>query len=76
MANEKATLKAAFLAAYNAQINTTTAQPQPITAISDAQANAIVAAIISAIATTTVIPVLTSPSGPVTGTITLTPTAS
>lgn len=76
MAGEKATLKAALLAAFNAQINSTTAQPTPITQLSEADANAIVDAIISAINSTTVIFALAAPNGPVTGSITLQSTAS
>ena len=76
MAGEKAALKATLLAAYNAQIDSTDDQPGPITALSEDQASAIVDIIIAAINATTVLPVLTSPSGPVTGTITLLSTAS
>ena len=76
MAGESAILKAALLAAFEAQINVTTAQPGPVTSLSQDQANAIVAAIVSAISSTTVTFELAAPNGPVTGTITLTPTAS
>ena len=76
MAGEKAALKATLLAAYNAQINSTTAQPAPIIELSEDQAGAIVDIIIQAINATLVIPVLTSPSGPVSGSITLSSTAS
>ena len=76
MAGEKATLKAAMLAAFNAQISSTTAQPTPITQLSEADANAIVDAIIHAINSTTVIFALVAPNGPVTGTISLSSTAS
>jgi len=69
-------LKAALLAAFQAQIDSTDDQPGPITAISEDFANAIVQAVSSAITSTTVTFVLTAPNGPVTGTITLTPTAS
>lgn len=78
MAGEKATLKAALLAAYNAEITVTTAQPAPVTQLSQDQAAAIVDIIIQAINATTVTPVLVAPSGggPVTGSITLSSTAS
>jgi len=76
MAGESNTLKSALLAAFQAQINSTSAQPAPITQLSQDDATAIVAAISSAINSTTVIFALTSPSGPVTGTITLTSTAT
>lgn len=71
-----ATLKAALLAAYNQQIPNTTDQPGPVTELSDAQAQAIVAAVVEAINTTTVSFVLTAPNGPVTGVITLQAIAS
>lgn len=71
------TLKSALLSAYQAQINSTTAQPAPITDISDAHATAIVSAIKDSInSNTTVTFALTAPNGPVTGTITLNCTAS
>jgi hypothetical protein len=78
MAGEKATLKAALLAAFNDQINVTTPQPTPITQLSEAQANAIVDMVIAAINATLVVPLLVAPAGggPVTGTITLQSTAS
>ena len=78
MAGEKAALKATLLAAYNKQINSTTAQPVPITELSQDQAAAIVDTIIAAINATLVLPVLVAPpgGGPVTGTITLSSTAS
>lgn len=71
MPGEYTALKAALLAGFNAQINSTTAQPTPITQLSDAQATAIINAIKTAIDTTLVLPVLVAPNGPVTGTITL-----
>lgn len=76
MAGEKAALKAGLLAAFNQQIDSTDEQPGPITELSEAQANAIVDVIISAINSTTVTHILVAPNGPVTGTITLQSTAS
>lgn len=76
MAGEKAALKAAILAAFQAQIDSTDDQPGPITAISEDFADGIVDAVISAINTTTVVFVLAAPNGPVTGTITLQATAT
>lgn len=76
MAGESTALKAALLAAFNAQINSTDDQPGPITELSDDQATAIVNAIAAAISSTIVTFALAAPNGPVTGTITLTPTAS
>lgn len=71
MAGEKATLKAALLAAFNAQINVTTAQPTPITQLSEAQAAAIVDIIIAAIDGAVVTNILVAGPYPVTGTTTL-----
>ena len=76
MAGEKALLKSNLLTAFNAQIASTTDQPTPITELSEAQANAIVDAMISAINSTTVTFVLSAPNGPVTGNISLEATAS
>lgn len=76
MAGEKAALKAALLAAFQAQINVTTAQPAPITELSEDQANAIVDMVIQAIESTTVVFTLVAGPYPVTGTITLQSNAS
>jgi len=76
MAGEKAALKAALLASFNAQINSTEDQPGPITTLSEDQAKAIVDIIIQAINGTLVSFLLVAPNGPVTGTITLESTAT
>ena len=69
MALVKETLKTAIEAVFNANISSpTTEQTAQINAMSDGITNAIDAYIKSA--TVTSVPVLTSPSGPVTGTIT------
>jgi hypothetical protein len=60
-----------LLAAYNAQIDSTTAQPAPIEALSEAQATAIAALIKAAIDNTNVAFTLAAPNGAVTGVISL-----
>lgn len=76
MAEESTTLKAALLAAFQAQIDSTDEQPGPITELSEDFSQAIVDAIKTAIDGTTVTFALVAPNGPVTGTITLTSTAT
>jgi len=71
------TLGSALKVAYTTQNTNTASQPGPLDDLSDAQASAIVAAVVAAINSNTAVTfVLTSPSGPVTGTILLNCTAS
>ena len=71
------TLGSALKVAYTTQNANTAAQPAPLNTLSEDQATAIVSAIVAAINSNTAVTfVLAAPNGPVTGTITLTCTAS
>jgi hypothetical protein len=70
------TLKLAIKAAFDAEKDKTDNQQASIDRIADAIANAVAVQIVQGINTAIVLPALVSPTGPVTGTITITASAS
>jgi len=70
------TLESGIKAAFNAEKDKTGDQQASIDNIAKAIANAVAAQIVQGINTAIVVPALVSPAGPVSGTITITASAS
>ena len=70
------TLKSGIKAAFDAEKGQTDNQDASIDRIAGAIANAVATQIVQGINTAVVVPVLASPAGPVTGSITITASAS
>jgi tRNA A37 threonylcarbamoyltransferase TsaD len=76
MAVSISTLKTAIKAAFNAEKDKTDDQAGSIDRIAGAIAEAVAEQIVQGINTATVMPALAAPNGPVTGSITITASAS